>query len=209
VNQVPYVEATLENGVGVWLQLDTGSHFGVTLWRDFVKAHPEVLTVPQKRWVQTSGIGGGAQLMESEIRTLHVLGRDYAKVAVIIQDAPAQGWHHPRVAGRVGLGLLKDRRVTVHPLMRRIWFEPCSFRSRSAQATAPIPDVAAAAPRGGAGDAVPDADADADRVKPLLAGRGRPRVTARSGSRCARGPCRGRCGRAPRRGSRDRTSDRT
>ena len=33
VNQVPYVEATLEDGVQVWLQLDTGSFFAVTLWR--------------------------------------------------------------------------------------------------------------------------------------------------------------------------------
>jgi hypothetical protein len=123
VNQVPYVEATIENGIGVWLQLDTGSLFAVTLWREFVKANADVLTVPQKRWVQTTGFGGSAQVMESEIRSLHVLGRDYSKVPVIIQDAPEQSWRHPRVAGRVGIGLLEDCRVTLHPTRRRMWVE--------------------------------------------------------------------------------------
>ncbi len=121
VHQVPYVEATLEHGTVVWLQLDTGSAFGVTLWREFVRQRPEVLTVPQKRGVQTSGIGGGARVMESEVRFLRVFGRDYAKVPVIIHDAPSHGWNHPRVAGRVGIGLLKDLRVTIHPGTRRMW----------------------------------------------------------------------------------------
>lgn len=124
VNQVPYVEATLEHGIGVWLLLDTGSVYGLTLWREFVKANAEVLTVPQKRWVQTSGIGGGTQVMESELRALRVFGRDHANVPVIVQDAPPQGWHHPRVAGRIGLALLQGLRVTIHPTHRRIWVAP-------------------------------------------------------------------------------------
>lgn len=123
VNQVPYVEARLEDALDVWLQLDTGSLFAVTLWRDFVQAHADVLAAPRKRWVATSGVGGGTQLVESEIGVLRVLGRDAAHVPVIIQDAPPQPWRHPRIAGRVGLGLLKDRRITLHQRMRRIWIE--------------------------------------------------------------------------------------
>ncbi len=124
INQVPYVEATLENGIDVWLLLDTGSLFGLTLWREFVKDHGDVLTVPQKRWVQTSGIGGGTQVMESEVRALRVFGHEHGNVPVLIQDAPPHGWRHPRVAGRIGVALLERFRITMDPNRRRIWVTP-------------------------------------------------------------------------------------
>ena len=124
VNQVPYVEATLARAFAVWLQLDTGSLFAITLWRDFVQAHPDVLAGAPQRRVRTSGVGGDKELVQAEVGTLHVLGRDADDVPVIVQDAPPRRWRHPRIAGRVGLGLLKDLRITMHPLARRIWIEP-------------------------------------------------------------------------------------
>lgn len=124
VNQVPYVEATLARAFAVWLQLDTGSLFAITLWRDFVQAHPDVLAGAPQHRVRTSAVGGDKELVQAEIGTLHVLGRDADDVPVIVQDAPPRRWRHPRIAGRVGLGLLKDLRITMHPLARRIWIEP-------------------------------------------------------------------------------------
>ncbi len=123
INQLPYVEATLEGGLDVWLLLDSGQGAAVTLWQDFVKQHPDVLTVPQKRWAQATGIGGGTQVMVSELRSLRALGEEHGKTQVLIQEQPQGGWHHPRVAGRVGMALLDQLRITIHPAHKRIWIE--------------------------------------------------------------------------------------
>lgn len=123
INQVPYVEATLDGDVSVWLLLDSGQSAPVVLWQEFVKQHPDILTVPQKRWVQATGIGGGMQVMESELRALRVFGEEHGKTPVFIQEAPRQGWHHPRVAGRIGMALMGHLRITIHPTHRRLWVE--------------------------------------------------------------------------------------
>ena len=123
VNQLPYVEATLEGNVEVWLLLDSGQGSGVVLWQDFVKQHPDVLTVPQKRWGAATGVGGGTQVMISEVRSLQVFGEQYGTTEVVIQDQPQRSWHHPRVAGRIGMPLLDRLRLTIHPTQHRIWIE--------------------------------------------------------------------------------------
>jgi predicted aspartyl protease len=123
INPLPYVEATLEGGVAAWLLLDTGQGAPVVLWQEFVKQHPDILTVPQKRWAQATGIGGGRQVMESELRSLRIFGEEHGKTPVLIQEAPKQGWHHPKVAGRIGMALLDRLRLTIHPTHRRIWIE--------------------------------------------------------------------------------------
>jgi len=92
----------------VGLLLDSGHAGTVTLWGHFVTPHPEVLTVPQKRWVHGAGIGGGTQVLRSELRTIRALGREHGKTTVFIQDAPPTVWRHPRVAGMVGMGVLSS-----------------------------------------------------------------------------------------------------
>lgn len=124
VNHVPYVEATFENGPLVWLMLDTGAASTLHLRRSFVKQYADVLRVPQKNWVTGVGIGGGTQVMQSEVHALQLFNRAYGTVPVVVQDGLVAGWNHPRVAGIVGSGLLKDFRITIDPTKRRIWAEP-------------------------------------------------------------------------------------
>jgi hypothetical protein len=120
----PFVEATLENGTDVWLMLDSGAAGTVALWRTFVDQHPDVVTVPQKRWGVSSGAGGGTQVAITELRTLRVFGREVHAVTTAVQAAPEWMWVHPRVAGLVGASLLRDWRITIDPQKRRIWAEP-------------------------------------------------------------------------------------
>jgi hypothetical protein len=118
------VEATLENDQTVWLLLDSGARCSIVLWRPFVHAHPEVLTVPQKQWALSTGIGGGTQVMVSELHMIRLFGREFPHVAAVVQDPRPFGWDHPRVAGIVGTELLRNFRLTIDPDMRRIWGEP-------------------------------------------------------------------------------------
>ncbi len=129
----PFVEATLGKDGVVWLLLDSGSLAPVVLWRRFVKDHPEVLSVPHERWALSAGVGGGTQVMMSEAPSLRVLGRQLENVTALVQEPPPNSWDHPRVAGIVGLELLRDLRVTIDPVKRRIWAEPSGSADRRAQ----------------------------------------------------------------------------
>jgi hypothetical protein len=120
---VPYVEATLADGVTVWLLLDTGSLMPLSLWRDVVEAHPSALSVPHKRWSQVAGVGGGTQVMVSEVESIRIFGEVLDGVTVSVQDRPPHVWQHPQAAGLVGMQVLQDLRLTVFPDHRRIWTE--------------------------------------------------------------------------------------
>ncbi len=121
---LPYVAATLEGDETVWLMLDTGAAASVVLWRPFVQAHPNVLTVPQKRWALASGAGGGNVVMISEVQTLRIFGREFQNVTTAIQDRPSWMWQHPRAVGIVGAEILRNFRVTMRPESHLIWTEP-------------------------------------------------------------------------------------
>ena len=114
---LPFVEATLTDGTAVWLLLDSASSGALMVWRGFAKQHPGALA-PSTIAAATEGA-----VRESELRSLRLLGEKYARMPVTVEDAPARPWHRARVVGRIGMALLRDLRITVHPATERIWVE--------------------------------------------------------------------------------------
>jgi hypothetical protein len=116
---LPFVEATLADGTTVWLLFDTGSSAALTVWRGFAKQHPGIV----RRAATAAGDAAPNAAAESELRALRLLGEQHERIPVLLQDAPARPWQRARVVGRVGMALLRDLRITVHPATERIWVE--------------------------------------------------------------------------------------
>ena len=114
---LPFVEATLADGTAVWLLLDSASSVALTVWRGFAKQHPGAIAP------STSGAATEGSVRDSELCSLRLLGEKYDRIPVTIEDAPTRPWHRARVVGRIGMALLRDLRITVHPATERIWVE--------------------------------------------------------------------------------------
>jgi hypothetical protein len=114
---LPFVEASLTDDTTVWFLLDTGSPAAISVWRGFAKQHPGTI---RPAAAATGGEVGGGQ---SELRAVILLGERYDRIPIVIDDGAPRAWQRARVVGRVGMGLLRDLRLTIHPATERIWVE--------------------------------------------------------------------------------------
>lgn len=114
---LPFVEATLADGTRVWLLLDTGSPATISVWRGFAKQHPGVVKP------MAGAQAGDPTVPTSELRGVGLFGGRYERVPITIETGTPRLWERSRVVGRVGMGLLRNFRITVHPSTERLWAE--------------------------------------------------------------------------------------
>lgn len=118
---LPFVEATLADGKTIWLLLDSGSPAGISVWRGFARQHPGLLKPASPAAGAEPPTPNAAR--SSELRSLRLLGAEFDRIPVLVQDAPARPWRRAQVVGRVGMAVLGNLRLTVHPATERIWIE--------------------------------------------------------------------------------------
>ncbi|HXG47437.1 MAG TPA: retropepsin-like aspartic protease, partial [Methylomirabilota bacterium] len=123
-SDTPIVTASLQTPAGTNIlaefEIDSGCDSGVCLGREFVERHGLLEGSEGERAVK-SGVGGSAHTYSSHVRQFR-LGRftlPTAQADFFLEGSPAG----PPLAGHIGLGVLREFRVTFDYSRRRLILE--------------------------------------------------------------------------------------
>lgn len=109
------------NGIDARFLLDTGNNSELLLFSPFVKAHPDLVTVGRREFVNTSGVGGWMPAFATVIDELDVGPYRFFNRNTDIMFANTGAFSGRLDSGNIGMGVLRNLVVTFDVANARIY----------------------------------------------------------------------------------------